>query len=241
MRSTQFADLDAMIAHEARRVQRRLVAALTHYLSGLIDVQPLLLVFEDVQWSDDASLEMPLYLTRFCTARRICLLATYRSEDGGSRLQRWLARLDRERVAQELSLACLAADEVAAMLRAIFTLNRPVRPEFVEALYALTDGNPFFIEEALTALIAKGDIFYGAHGWDRKPLGRLHIPHSVQAAVRQRIERLSVDAKQALMLAAVIGRRFDYPLLSALTHVDDRALIPLCGGLLSLGEATTVA
>ena len=218
-------DLVAEPAIDPEARQRRIVAALTHYLSGLIDVQPLLLVFEDVQWSDDASLELLVYLARFCATRRICLLATYRSEDGGSRLQHWLARLDRERVVQELSLARLTADEVAAMLRAIFALDRPVRPEFVEAIYALTDGNPFFIEEAPTVLIAEGDIFYGARGWDRKPLGRLHIPRSVQDAVRQRVERLSVHARQALMLAAVIGRRFDYPLLSALTRLDDRTLI----------------
>ena len=205
--------------------QQRLVAALTHYLSSLADEQPLLLVFEDVQWSDDASLELMLHMAWFSMERPIGLLATYRSEDGGSRLHHWLARLDRERVAQELSLACLAADEVAAMLRAIFALDQPVRPEFAAALFALTDGNPFFIEEVLTALIAEGDIFYGARGWDRKPLERLRIPRSVQDAVRQRAERLSADAKHALMLAAVIGRRFDYPLLSALTHLEDRALM----------------
>ena len=219
-------DLAAEPAMDLEARQRRLVAALTHYLSSLADAQPLLLVFEDMQWSDDASLELALHVARFSMARPICVLATYRSEDGGSRLQRWLARLDRERVAQELSVARLTADEVAAMLRAIFALDRPVRPEFVEALYALTDGNPFFIEEVLTALIAEGDIFYGARGWDRKPLGRLRIPRSVQDAVRQRVERLSASAKQTLMLAAVIGRRFDYPLLSALTHLDDQALIP---------------
>lgn len=53
---------------EAR--QRRLVAALRRYLSNLADAQPLLLVFEDAQWSDDASLELLLHLSRFCTARR---------------------------------------------------------------------------------------------------------------------------------------------------------------------------
>ncbi|HLJ81534.1 MAG TPA: AAA family ATPase, partial [Ktedonobacterales bacterium] len=205
--------------------QQRLVAALSHHLFGLADHQPLLLVLEDLQWSDDASLEILLHLTRLSTARPICLLATYRSDDAGTRLQHWLAQIDRERAALELRLERLTADEVAEMLKAIFTLDRPARPEFVETLYALTEGNPFFIEEVLTALIAEGGIFYGTSGWDRKPLSGLRIPRSVQDAVRQRVERLSEGAKQALMLAAVIGRRFDYPLLGALTHLDDPALM----------------
>lgn len=205
---------------------QRLVAALSHHLLSLASHQPLLLIFEDLQWSDDASLEVLLHLTRLSTARPICLLATYRSDDAGTRLQHWLAQIDRERAALEIRLARLTADEVAAMLEAIFALNRPPRPEFVETLFSLTEGNPFFIEEVLTALIAAGDIFYGTSGWDRKPVSGLRIPRSVQDAVRRRVEGLSEPAKQALMLAAVIGTRFDYLLLSALTHLDDQTLMP---------------
>ncbi len=233
-------DLVFETAIDPERRRQRLVAALSHHLFGLADRQPLLLVLEDLQWSDDASREILLHLTRLSTARPIYLLATYRSEDAGTHLQHWLAQIDRERRALDLRLECLTPDEVAEMLKAIFTLDRPVRPEFVGTLHALTEGNPFFIEEVLTALIAEGDIFYGAHGWDRKPLRRLRIPRSVRDAVRQRVERLSTDAKQALTLAAVIGRRFDYPLLGALTHLDDRALTlaikELIGGQLVVEE-----
>ena len=72
------------------------------------------------------------------------------------------------------------------MLRAIFGLDRPVRAEFLAAIHDLTDGNPFFVEEVLRALVAAGDIFYADGGWDRKPLADLRIPRSVQDAVQQR-------------------------------------------------------
>ncbi len=57
-------------------------------------------------------------------------------------------------------------------------LPRPVRAEFLEALYATTEGNPFFIEEVLKALVASGEIFYADGIWDRKPLHELHIPRT---------------------------------------------------------------
>src|SRR5215472_17639488 len=116
---------DTTMDREARK--RRLVAALAHHFGSLADRQPLLLVFEDLHWSDDGSLEQLLQLARFCTARPICLLATYRSDDASPTLHRWLAQLDRARLAQELKLERLTTNEVAVRLRAIFSLNRPVR------------------------------------------------------------------------------------------------------------------
>ena len=72
------------------------------------------------------------------------------------------------------------------LLRAYFALQRPVRMEFLDAIYALTEDNPCFVEETLSTLVAAGDIFYSHSEWDRKPLSNLRIPRTVQAAVQQR-------------------------------------------------------
>jgi tetratricopeptide (TPR) repeat protein len=150
-------------------------------------------------------------------------------------LRHFLAQLDRERLAQEFTLACLSRGEVDAMLRASFALSRPVRTEFLDAIYALTEGNPFFIEEVLTSLIAWGDIFYRDGGWDRKPLGELRIPRSVQDAVQQRAARLSEGAHELLRLVAVVGRRFDFAFLQALTRQDEAQLLALLKELVASG------
>src|SRR6185503_11377317 len=102
------------------------------------------------------------------------------------------------------------------MLRAIFNLVGPVRAEFLDAIAALTEGNPFFIEEVLKSLIAAGDIIYTNGGWDRKPLAALHIPRSVQAAVQRRLDQLTPQARELIALAAVAGRRFEFALLQRL-------------------------
>ncbi|HEX5504681.1 MAG TPA: hypothetical protein VFW96_18835, partial [Thermomicrobiales bacterium] len=137
---------------------------------------PTLLTVEDIHWADDSSLACLLHLARRLPALPILLLLTYRDEAVTPQLLDFLAALDRERVADELTLGPLTLEETGAFLRAVFALDRPPRPDFLLALYALTEGNPFFIEEVLKALASSGDIFPAGSGWDRKPLGELRIP-----------------------------------------------------------------
>src|SRR5258707_1121640 len=111
------------------------------------------------------------------------------------------------------------------MVRAIFQLKRPVRRDFLEALYQLTEGNPFFVEEVVKSLLAVGDIFFTGSLWDRKPLAELHIPRSVSAAVQQRIHLLREEAREMLEWAAVVGRQVDFALLQALTGHPEHELI----------------
>lgn len=142
-------------------------------------------------------------------------------------LRYFLAQLDRERLAQEISLSRLTLSGVDAMLRAIFTLPRSVQLELPDLIYTLTEGNPFFVEETLKSLLTAGDIFYANGRWDRKSLGELHIPRSVQDAVQQRTDRLSERARRVLILAAVAGRRFDFVLMQQLTQYDEPQLVSL--------------
>ncbi len=214
--------------------KRRLFAALTQYFLNRAATCPLLLIVEDVHWSDDTSMEFLHYLARRCVTHPLLVLLTYRSDEVRSSLRHWLAQLDREHLAQEEALTRLTRSDTDAMLRAIFDLQRPVPVETLDALYGLTEGNPFFIEEILKSLIATGGIFYAHGAWDRKPLGELHIPRSIQDAVQQRSDHLSASARQVLILAAVAGRRFDFAVLQQLTHHDEQQLLLLMKELMAV-------
>ncbi len=224
-------DLNPTPIIELEQEKRRLFHALTHFLTHLIESVEgrggpgLLVIIEDVHWSDRTSLEFLLYLARRVAAHPIRLLLTYRSDEVQPELNHFLADLDRARLVTELMLAHLNRNEVDMMLQAIFDLQRPGRAEFLEAIYALTEGNPFFIEEILKSLVSSGDIFYATGQWERKPMNELRIPRSVQAAVQRRVERLSRDAQHCLSLAAVAGRRFDFTLLQVLTRLDETHLL----------------
>ena len=91
-------------------------------------------------------------------------------------LDNFLAALDREHLAEEIPLERLTRDQVDAMLRAIFGLQHAANPDFLTPTYALTEGNPFFMEEVLKSLVNSGDITYAREEWDLKPVSELHIP-----------------------------------------------------------------
>src|SRR3989440_9276812 len=220
-------------ALDPEQEKRRRFEILAHFLTGQASAHPVLLVVEDLHWSDDTSLEFLHYLARRCSAQRFLLLLTYRSDEVRPSLRHFLAQLDRERLAQEILLARLTRDEIEAMLRAIFALPRSTRLELPDPIYTLTEGNPFFVEEALKSLIAAGEIFYTNGRWERMELRELHVPRSIQDAVQQRTDRLSDSARRVLSLAAVAGRRFDFALLQELTQHDEQQLLQLIKELIA--------
>lgn len=213
--------------------KRRLFEALAQFLTQLAYPQPLLLIIEDIHWSDETSLDFLYFFARRLVTFPILLVATYRPEEITPPVTHLLTGLERQRLAQKIHLSQLSQSDTGAMLRAIFKLNRPPRAEFLSAIFNLTDGNPFFIEEVLKSLVAAGDIFFGWHGWDRKPLDQLRIPGTVLAAVQQRLDGLSPAARQVLTLAAVAGRRFDFELLESLTPHTGPELLNLMKELIA--------
>ncbi len=213
--------------------KRRLFAALAQFFISQTRQQGVLLIIEDIHWSDDTSLEFLHYLARHSTTQPLLLLLTYRNDEVRPRLRQFLAQLDRERLAQELQLVHLTLSDVDAMLHAIFSLPRSVRLDLPDPIYELTEGNPFFVEEVLKSLIATGDIFYMNGRWDRKPLTELHIPRSVQDALQQRTDLLSERARRVLTLAAVTGRHFDFALLQELIKQDEAQLLLLIKELIA--------
>jgi DNA-binding CsgD family transcriptional regulator len=123
--------------------------------------------------------------------------------------------------------------DVDAMLRTILNLDSQVSKEFLDTLFSLTEGNPFFIEEILKALITGGDIFYVDGTWDRKEIDQLRIPRTVQDAVQRRTQQLEERTLQALTLASVMGRRFDFRLLQELLEVDEADLMAMLKQLIA--------
>ena len=218
---------------DAEQERRRVFAAFVQVFLHLAARQPLLLVIEDLHWSDDTSLEVLRLLMRRGADQPLLLLLTYRGDEAGPTLRHWLAQLDRQRLTREITLAPLAPAEVTAMLHAIFAPQQPVGREFLEAIYSLSQGNPFVVEELLKSLVASGEVVYAAGTWTRKPLARLHIPRSVQDAVQQRCAQLGDPARQLANLAAVAGRRFDAAIVQEATGYDEAQLLALLKELIA--------
>src|SRR2546430_639956 len=225
---------------EPEQEKHRLFAVLATFFLHLSTQSPVLLVIEDAHWSDDTSLNFLHYLTRRSASQPLLLLVTYRHDEMQPELSSWLAHLDRERLAHEIRLVPLARNEVDTMLSAIFEerhtsfdMRRFLHGELLDTLYTLTEGNPFFVEETLSSLIAAGDIFYVQGFWNRKSGSEVSIPQSVQDAVQRRTARVGEAARHVLTLAAVAGRHFDFALLQQLTQYDEHQLLLVMKDLVS--------
>lgn len=213
--------------------KRRTFLALERFLLDQAARQPALIVLEDLHWSDDTSLEFLLNLARRIPGQRVLLLCTYRDDEVSPSLAHVLASLERERLASELKLARLNAPEADAMLRATLRQSRPVPAETLHLLFALTEGNPFFLEEVLKSLVVAGEILDETGAWTQKSLSRPTIPRSVQDAVQRRSEGLSPAARHVLELAAVAGQRFEFGVLRALTRLEEAQLLRVVKDLIA--------
>jgi len=213
--------------------KRRLFQALAQTLTALAEHQPLIVILEDLHWSDSTSLEFLLLLARRISSQPILLLLTFRSEDTTPELTHFLAELDRERLGTEFALKPMSPPDVEAMLQAILDPQTRISSEFLDAIFPLTEGNPFFIEEILKALTAEGDISYADGAWDRKEINLSHIPRTIKDAVQRRTQQLNEGTLQALTLASVMGRRFDFRLLQDLLQVDEADLMVMLKELIA--------
>jgi predicted ATPase len=216
--------------------------AVFKFLLDLTRAQPVLLIAEDLQWCDDTTLDLLLYIARRLASVPLLLLVSYRSEEQEPNLRHLLAELDRQRLATEVSLGPLDRTAVDGMLRAMVSPNRHASSGFLDEIYALSEGNPFFVEEVLKALAVSGDLAQAAGDLERTPLDSLRVPRTIQDAVLRRLVRVSPAAQRVARLAAVAGRRFEFSPLSALADVAESTLLhqlaELIGAQLLVEEST---
>ena len=210
--------------------RHRLSVAFQHLLRAFAREAPLLVVLEDLHWADETSLELLQHLARELRDERALILATYRSDEMHRRhpFLRVLAELQRERLVTEIALRRLTPDETKELIRETFAASDPdisVSDEFRDAIYARSEGSPFFTEELLKALVESGGIYFRTDtGWGRKPIAELEIPGSIREAVRTRVDRLSSEARETLSAASVIGQRFSFDLLRTVRGVEERVI-----------------
>jgi DNA-binding CsgD family transcriptional regulator len=221
----EVAHLPPLSSLDREQEKRRLFSTLTEVFTKQADERPVLLMIEDIHWSDESTLEFLLFLVRKTAAHQLLVLLTYRSDEVNQPLRSWLSQLDRERLRQELVLERLSRAYSATMLQTILRGARSLPGGMLDALYDLTEGNPFFLEEVLQALIMGGELSEGEDGWHWKRADTWRIPLSLQETIELRLNRLSADTRRVLQIAAVAGRRFNFALLQQITQYDEAYLL----------------
>jgi hypothetical protein len=193
-----------------RFTQVRLFELVLRLLERLAASAPLVLVLEDLHWSDRSSLELLGFIAHGLRETPTMLVATYRSDElhRRHRLRPVLADLDRSPAVERFELRRLSRDELAELLAA--RLDREPDPALVERVMARSEGNPLFAEELLASEL---------HG------GGVALPGSLQDLFDARIEALSDQAQRVLRMAAIAGRGVRHGLLAAASPLDQPTLL----------------
>jgi class 3 adenylate cyclase/tetratricopeptide (TPR) repeat protein len=196
--------------------RQRTLDGLKRILLRESQVQPLLLVFEDLHWHDNESQALLDRLVESLPTAQLLLLVNYRPEythSWGNKTYYTQLRLD--------PLPPASAD---ALLQALLG-NDPSLVPLTQLLIERTAGNPFFLEENVRTLVETG-VLVGERGASRlvQALPTIQMPATVQAVLATRIDRLPPADKHLLQTAAVIGTEVPLPLLQAIAELPEEAL-----------------
>jgi class 3 adenylate cyclase/tetratricopeptide (TPR) repeat protein len=214
--------------------QERLFWSMTGFLQAVADREPVGLLMDDLHWADASSLALLQHLARHTRAYRVLLLGTYRDVEVGRQhpLERALRDLAREQLAQRIAVRRLDQDGTAAMIATTFG-EEQISEEFAGLIHRYAEGNPFFTQEVLQALVERGDIYREDGRWERREIQEIAVPESVRSAIGERLSRLSEDTQELLHQASVLGQVFQFDELEAIGEQDEPALEA------SLEEATS--
>jgi class 3 adenylate cyclase/tetratricopeptide (TPR) repeat protein len=203
--------------------RRRILDAVKQFLLAESQVQPSLVVFEDLHWIDSETQALLDELVETLPDSRLLLLLTYRPEYQHP----WSSRS----YYTQLRLAPLPPEIAAELLGALLgsdTSLEPVR----RMLIARTGGSPFFLEESVRALVETGALS-GVPGAYRvvRPVPSIQVPVTVQAVLAARIDRLRPADKVLLQTASAIGKDVPFPILHATAELADDELQAALGRL----------
>ncbi|MEO8696613.1 MAG: BTAD domain-containing putative transcriptional regulator [Acidimicrobiales bacterium] len=167
--------------------------------------RPILIVIDDLQWADEASLSLAGFLGGEIGEISVLLAVTARPSNAESRpmLTECLSELARSPMSSRVELRGLARDTIAEWVRAAG--GAPFDDAFITSIHQRTGGNPFFVRELL-ALVQH----------DSSDDTRTRIPGAVQDVVRRRTSRLPVNTQKLLLAASAIGSLFDVDILAAI-------------------------
>jgi DNA-binding NarL/FixJ family response regulator/tetratricopeptide (TPR) repeat protein len=196
------------------QTQEALFAQVHSAVTALARSRLLILVLDDLQWADPASLDLFRHLAHDLAGRRILMIGTYRNDEltDAHPLKALLPRLMREMPTTRLTLPRLLPTNVTEMVTARFGAGRQI-DALSRSVYQTTAGNPLFVWEMCRALVSAHAVRRTAEGWTVHATTLPSPPETLQELVAARIARLDPPARRIVEVAAIIGQAFTFPLL----------------------------
>ncbi len=208
-------------ALEPDEARFRLFDSITTFLKNASNREPLVIVLDDIQWADEASLLLLQFLAREIQSARVLVIGTVRDtelerEQPSARV---LAELTKEPVTSSIALTGLTTDDITQYVE--LSTGKVAAPGLAGALFKQAEGNPFVTSEIVKLLASDGRLDEGATStsWS------VAIPDGVRAVVTRRLDHLSEPCRDFLASAAVVGREFELRVVERATGVSVEAAV----------------
>ena len=212
--------------------RERMLREMAEALESLTAKTTLVFLLEDLHWADYSTLDLVSYLARRSAPAQLLLIATYRPVDiavSDHPLKSVKQELQAHRQCEEIALEYLHPEAVNDYLTERYPRHELPRA-LAELLYQRTDGNPFFLVNAVDYLQAEGLIANLNSRWCLTvPLGELEVgvPESIRQMIEKQIERVNREQQRVLEVGAVAGVEFSTIAVAAgleqtLLHVEEQ-------------------
>lgn len=198
-----------------------LVEAICHAFTAIAWTMPTVLVLDNLQWADNATLELVPIMANALAQEQLLIIATYRSDEigRGHPLRRLRNDLRRARLLHEIVVEPLDQADTTALATRIF--RQPPGPALATTLYERTEGVPLFVEELAGTLMHRGQLHLSETGIELVPGAGMPIPDTLRDAMLLRLNGLPDSTLRLLDLAVVAGRTFDLALVAELANSTD--------------------
>jgi len=213
--------LQVVAAYQGEALVQRMADATRGYLCGLAKEGLLAIVFDDLHWADEASLNLLLSLADLTHTQPllfICMLRPDKTAASWGAIKKVQQKVEARYHSILLEpLRAEQTDKLLANLLGVKDMPKNVRDMIVER----ADGNPFFIEELIRSLIETKQIIRENSHWQAVTEdAKVSLPNTLRGVLGARIDRLPELTKHVLQNAAVIGRSFDLRVLKQLTSLN---------------------
>jgi len=220
-----------LVALEPEREYKRFHMIISQFLLKLSDLTGgLVIVLENLQWTDEGTLNIITELMNEITRHPLVVIGTYRddeiTEDHG------IEKLHTDIAAREVPLTRIHLEQLDAPMMNRFVAGLLLEPEeqtpgISEFIFQKSGGNPFFAIEILKQLIDDAVLVYKKNRWrfDESKLDAVEISASSVETILKRISRLNRNEKDILSAASVIGEKFNMKLLFRLSDLDQTEIV----------------
>ena len=214
----------------------RLFEAVSQFVTNVSKETPLLVILDDLQWTDQSSLLLLHYLARGVYKESVLLLGAYRDTyvDKKHPLSPVVKELNRERLLQSVSLKRMSFDDVLEMIKRILEQD-DVSREFCKLVFEKTRGNPFFVEEVIKSLKEEEAIYREKNKWEIREVSRIEFPETVKDVIKARINRLDDECQRVLTMASFVGKDFTFEALGEVTGIEEDKLLEIMEKMLKTG------